>query len=712
MTRAPSPSSLKVVRQLGNDAACDVFLAAAEGYDAPVVVKLLKGQPTEAQAQAFLADMAVLARIESPGLLKVLNSGQMTDGRLYALTEFVEAETLAARVAMPVEPLVTACLPAVAALEAVQAQGLVHGALSARHLLLTVDGGALLDFAHQPLQKPANADLAADVRALAAALVSSASADAERPLLETSVRQSLATAPTARGLRETLEGVKARWVSDTRISGNHSATGPMTNVDVLEPDLTGTTLGYYDLVRIIGEGAMGRVYLAKHRKIGREVAIKVMKTELAKSDDLVQRFLQEATAVNAIKHEHIVDVHDFGEERRPDGTRCVYCVMELLSGKSLSEEMASGTVSVQRAVTMVQRVAQALNAAHEVGVVHRDIKPDNIFLHRRGAQSDYVKVLDFGVAKLLKPLGELRTSGTQAGIIIGTPEYMAPEQALGMATDLRVDIYALGLVLYELLSGRKPFSGDTFGKLVVDITTQPPPPLPEKSVSGEVIPPGLAEVVMKCLEKKPEARFMAGEELARALEPFTRAEGARVGPAVLLRPAVSEADDAAVMAAAMPKKAAWPKVLAVLLVLGVVAVAAVMSMPKPEAEKPAAATSVQPPSETPKPAAAIPKRVKVELSSVPSGATVTRGDSREVLGITPLNLELPASDTALTVKLELKGRQSVERSLTLLSNVQLTVELPLEKKGSTTAPDSAKKPKGGKKGKGPVSREGTLDPFN
>jgi serine/threonine-protein kinase len=705
MTRAPSPSSLKVVRQLGSDAACDVFLATAEGYDLPVTVKLLKGVPSDEQAQKFLTEMASLARLNHPGLLRVLNSGQMTDGRLFALTEMVEAETLAARVAMPVAALVSMAVPVVGALEAAHEQGLVHGSLSARHVLLTQEN-ALLDFAHQSLVKPAGADLAADVRALAAALVSCTAAEAERPLFETTVRQSLSGAPTAKGLREALEGLKARWVGDTRISGSHHPA-VASDPQFVEPDFTGTTLGYYDLVRIIGEGAMGRVYLAKHKKIGREVAIKVMKAEHAQKSDLVQRFLQEATAVNAIKHEHIVDVHDFGEERRPDGSNVVYCVMELLQGKSVAEEMEAGPVSVHRAVEITRQVALALSAAHAVGVVHRDIKPDNIFLHRRGGQSDYVKVLDFGVAKLLKPLGAMPTSGTQAGVIIGTPEYMAPEQALGMATDLRVDLYALGLVLYELICGQKPFSGDTFGKLVVEITTKPPRPLSKTSLAGDFVPPPLADVVMKCLEKKPEERFASGDELAAALEPFTQPGALRVAATPTGQMPAHPADGD--LAAVLPKRSALPKVLAAVVVLGT-ALAAVLTLvmqPAPAKVEPVVAVVAPPP------VAAAPKKVKLELTSVPEGATVTRLDSQETLGTTPLSLEWPAGDSMLKVKFQLKGRQSVEKSLMLSSNVSMSVDLPVEQKSNPTAPDAAKKPKGGtKKGKGPVSREGTLDPFN
>src|SRR5581483_11945904 len=225
-------------------------------------------------------------------------------------------------------------------------------------------------------------------------------------------------------------------------------------------------------------------------------------------------------AVNAIKNEHIVEVYDFGEEQLPGGAPRVFCVMELLEGLSLADDMFQRPVTVQRAALIAQQMARALGSAHAVGVVHRDIKPDNIFLMKKQGHDDFVKVLDFGVAKLLKPIGELPKSGTQAGIVIGPAEYIAPEQALGLGTDFRVDIYAVGLVLYEMLTGNQPFSGETLGKLVVEITSRPVIPPGTKAKSGEFLPRGLSDVAMKCLAKKPEERYASTEELAQALEQF------------------------------------------------------------------------------------------------------------------------------------------------------------------------------------------------
>lgn len=356
-----------------------------------------------------------------------------------------------------------------------------------------------------------------------------------------------------------------------RRQGKSRAVSSNAQVEV-ELDLTGASLGPWRLEHVLGEGAMARVYQARNAD-GRVTAVKVLRREHAKDAELVSRFVREARAVNAIKHEHIVEVYDFGEERAPDGTTASYQVMELLQGTLLSDACDAGPLPLQQAVRICVQVAWALDAAHQVGVVHRDIKPENIYLN--GPQGQ-VKVLDFGMAKLLKPIGEMPKSGTIEGVVLGTPEYMAPEQALGRQVDLRADIYAVGLMLYELLMGARPFSGETFGKLLVQITSKPVPRLPETLRSGEAVPPALADVVAKCLSKSPEDRYGSAEELARALEPFAGLPPSppRTVQAPRPAPAPSPADEAA-MAAAV-KGSALPKVVAVLVAVALVAAALVM----------------------------------------------------------------------------------------------------------------------------------------
>jgi serine/threonine protein kinase len=212
----------------------------------------------------------------------------------------------------------------------------------------------------------------------------------------------------------------------------------------------GAVLGNYQLERLLGEGSMGRVFQARHVRLGRQVALKVLRPEHARDGSFVQRFFQEARTVNQINHEHIVEVFDFVDES-PDGH--VYCVMELLRGQSLTALLKEEGLTLERVQRMAVQVCAALGAAHQVGVVHRDIKPDNLFVSQRSGQQDFVKVLDFGVAKLITTQTGVSLTGTLDGTIIGTPAYMAPEQAAGLPVDARADIYAVGNILYEMIAG-------------------------------------------------------------------------------------------------------------------------------------------------------------------------------------------------------------------------------------------------------------------
>jgi serine/threonine protein kinase len=276
----------------------------------------------------------------------------------------------------------------------------------------------------------------------------------------------------------------------------------------------GEVLGNYELLDLLGQGGMGRVFLAQHTKLGRKVAIKILRRELASDATQLQRFFQEAQAVNRVSHENIVEIYDFVEEKGGP----VYCVMEPLTGQSLKDLAKKGPIPIRRLVHICRQVADALHAAHRVGVVHRDVKPDNIFLIEKNGKPDFVKVLDFGVAKLTAVAESVNS--TRSGMVVGTPAYMAPEQALGDNIDHRADIYALATVLYTGLAGRHPFDATALGPLVAKLVTQPAPPLPGKSASGEVIPAGLRAVIERCLAKRPNDRLRTMAELSAALAPF------------------------------------------------------------------------------------------------------------------------------------------------------------------------------------------------
>lgn len=282
----------------------------------------------------------------------------------------------------------------------------------------------------------------------------------------------------------------------------------------------GTRLGPYELVTQVGAGGMGEVYKARDPKLDRHVAIKVLPPHLATDGSLLARFEQEAKAVAALSHPNILGIFDFGRELGQ-----AYAVMELLEGDSLRDLLRDGPLPVKRALDIAAQAAQGLAAAHDKGIIHRDIKPENLFLCRDGR----VKVLDFGLAKHMAPFDRPEVAGedsptaafgpgedslTQHGTVMGTVGYMAPEQVRGEPLDARVDIFALGTVLYEMLSGRRAFKRDSSIETLNAILKEEPEDL--LAVRGE-LPPALERLVNHCLEKRPENRFQSMKDLAYAL---------------------------------------------------------------------------------------------------------------------------------------------------------------------------------------------------
>ncbi|MBP8196043.1 MAG: protein kinase [Deltaproteobacteria bacterium] len=272
--------------------------------------------------------------------------------------------------------------------------------------------------------------------------------------------------------------------------------------------LLGTTIdGRYAIEARLGEGGMGVVYKARHVLIDKPVAIKILRKEAAQDTAAVQRFIQEAKSASKIGHSNIVDITDFGV--LPDGH--AYFVMEFLQGVTLAQAILEGPLEPARVCTIAAQMGRGLHAAHQKGIVHRDLKPENIFLLEREGQKDYVKIVDFGIAKV--------GSGqklTQVGMVLGTPEYMSPEQATGQETDHRVDQYATGCIMYEMLTGVVPFLGDRPAQTLTKHVFEPIVP-PRKRKPELKIPASLEAVVTRAMAKKPEARFPSMKEMEQAL---------------------------------------------------------------------------------------------------------------------------------------------------------------------------------------------------
>ena len=279
------------------------------------------------------------------------------------------------------------------------------------------------------------------------------------------------------------------------------------------PVVAGAQLGRYEIRSKLGAGGMGEVYLARDTEIGRDVAIKVLPSSFSTDRDRLHRFQQEACAAGALNHPNILSIYDVGKH---DGFP--YVVSELLEGETLRKRIAGTPLSQRRAVDYAVQIAHGLAAAHEKGIIHRDLKPDNIFVTNDGR----VKILDFGLAKLTQPDGHqvladasTRRVDTDSGVVMGTVGYMSPEQLKGRKADQRSDIFSFGAVLYEMLSGRRAFQGDSTAETMSAILREDPPELSE---TNQRISPALERLVHHCLEKNPEERFHSASDLAFAIE--------------------------------------------------------------------------------------------------------------------------------------------------------------------------------------------------
>jgi serine/threonine protein kinase len=260
----------------------------------------------------------------------------------------------------------------------------------------------------------------------------------------------------------------------------------------------------YLIEELIGSGGMGSVYRGSHQLLGRRVALKFLTPKLAQDESSRTRFLREARAVNRVQHEHIIDVSDVGETE----DSLVYMVMEHLVGRTLADDIADGPISLPRVCHVGSQLALALARAHELEVVHRDVKPGNVFLIQKGGDADFVKLLDFGLARAKDDV-----SITKSNLLFGTPEYMAPEQASGALVGAKADLYAFGCVLFEMVTGRLPFEGAPTGLIYKHVYEQPPKP---RSFRPET-PEALDSLILRLLHKDQARRPASGYEVADEL---------------------------------------------------------------------------------------------------------------------------------------------------------------------------------------------------
>lgn len=318
----------------------------------------------------------------------------------------------------------------------------------------------------------------------------------------------------------------------------------LADAATIEERMIGHTLaGKYRIDGFLKRGGMGSVYRATHLMLNKEVAVKLIKPELVTSEDIVQRFHREAQAASQLTHPNIVTIHDLGQAE--DGT--LYIAMELVSGQSLKEIVtAEGPLAPERAVGIAQAIAGALALAHKSHVIHRDLKPQNIMISEGPDGAEVPKLLDFGIAKTFEAEGPALTS---TGMVLGTPQYMSPEQAGGKPVDARSDLYALGVILYEMLVGKVPFNDPSIPAILVKHLSEKPKP-PSELRPG--LPDAIESIVLRCLAKEPQDRFQNAEEFSLALKmPKPTFAPAEVQPTVGLS-ALSPATAGVIPASELP----------------------------------------------------------------------------------------------------------------------------------------------------------------
>jgi eukaryotic-like serine/threonine-protein kinase len=491
--------------------------------------------------------------------------------------------------------------------------------------------------------------------------------------------------------------------------------------------------GRYKIEKVLGEGGMGIVYKAVHTALGKPLAIKVLRPEVSKNEEIVMRFKQEAQSASQIGNPHIIDISDFGT--LADGS--TYFAMEFLTGRSLTAALAEKQFTTERTVHVVRQIADALGAAHEIGIVHRDMKPDNVQLLDRGGAKDFVKVLDFGIAKV----GGSTSKLTQAGQVFGTPHYMSPEQCAGTNVDHRTDIYAVGVILYEMATGKVPFDADNLMGILTKHLYETPI-APHELAPPVDVAPAMEAIILKCLQKKPEQRYQSMAELSADLEAVARGLTPRavidkVERAAASGPQTLTGVEARVSLATGPieiRKSRTPMFAAAGLAAVVLLGAGVFMMrgkhddtqqptaaTKPAEETPAQPTAANAPeAEKPTP----PPPSMVTVTSYPANAEIYQEGA--LVGNSPYALSKPENGKDVKLELRLPGYDSKVVTISAATGSSIGVNLapkaeekpkPEEAKPAPHASSKPKKPKANEErkpasgGKGRAQTE-VLDPWD
>jgi tRNA A-37 threonylcarbamoyl transferase component Bud32 len=432
--------------------------------------------------------------------------------------------------------------------------------------------------------------------------------------------------------------------------------------------------GRYEIVNLIGEGGMGEVYEAKHVHIGRHVAIKCLNKEYSKDKEAMERFEQEARIAGTLGHANICELMDFGvtDDGQP------YLVMELMEGENLAELLKrEKPLEVERALEITAGVLTALEEAHGQGIVHRDLKPENIFMAQVKGHGEVVKLLDFGISKIMKQ-GESAMRLTKTGMMVGTPFYMSPEQVRARTDiDHRTDLYACGVILFEMLTGDLPFDGRSFNEIIVKIIEDKFPAMGE----DDDIPKGVASLIRKSVEKKADKRFQTAKEFGEAVA-LLQPPRTSVGSSTAMAVEAYSPDPAR----GLRGRTAAIIVAIVVFITGVGVLMAVAFNGKgkkqpvtKEIRLAAAPQEEKPPAES--------QKVQIELTDLPEGATVEL-NGREVEGSI-----LEAVKSTEPVVIDVSAPGYVPKKLEIVPGADMEFSVELEKEPEPETPKSKKTPK-------------------